>query len=393
MKTILYLYHTSTIGGGSFCLLNILKSINRSLYKPVVLLKNYGPLVDEIERLGIKVYFLPTLSTVPYNISTFTPSKIINAYHIITSFSKYESLLSKISPDIVYLNTMMLYPYLRSAKQKGIKTIIHIREHWPENEHRHQRNLALRNIDKYADHIIGINTYSISMFDFSKKPKTIVYDWIDLSNRYERRPISEIFGESISDKKVYLFMGGMQPIKGVKQVVTTFIHCIKDSNSRLLIMGIQGNYRGKGIKATIKNILAKIGYLSYSDYVLKLINSDNRIKCIPSSYKINDIVQQSYCVLSYFTIPHANLSLAENIILGIPTIAASTSESLEYSRNGEMALLYPINNLAAFQEAVLNFDDRRSDIIKNIHSKSSQIKEMFDPQTNSEILNKLYMNL
>ena len=179
MKKILYIYHTSTIGGGSYCLLNILRTVDRSIVCPIVLLKEDGPLVTEIKALNIPVYFLPTISTVPYNVSTFTFKKIKNAIRLVNSFSRYKSILKTISPDVVYLNTMMLYPYLRPAKEMGIKTIIHIREHWSEGEHRWQRNTALKHIDRFADQIIAINTYSASMLEFSTKPKTIVYDWID----------------------------------------------------------------------------------------------------------------------------------------------------------------------------------------------------------------------
>ena len=212
MKTILYIYHTSNIGGGSFCLLNILKTVDRRLFKPVVLLKNDGLLVEEIKALDIDIYFLSKLHTVPYNVSTLTPRKLWNAYSIITGFTGYKQILREVKPDIVYINTMMLYPYLRLAKKMGIKTIIHIREHWPEKEHIWQRKIALQYIDKYADHIIAINSYSASMLDFSLKPKTIVYDWIDMSKRYEERPMSEIFREPMDGKKVYLYMGGKEGI-------------------------------------------------------------------------------------------------------------------------------------------------------------------------------------
>ena len=112
MKSILYLYHTSSIGGGSFCLLNILKAIDRSLYNPMVLLKEAGPLVDEITNLGIPVFFLKRMSTVPYNVSAFTPKKIRNSINLIFSLKDYQKILKSLKPDIVYINTMMLYPIL-----------------------------------------------------------------------------------------------------------------------------------------------------------------------------------------------------------------------------------------------------------------------------------------
>ena len=334
MKTILYIYHTSNIGGGSFCLLNILKTVDRRLFKPVVLLKNDGLLVEEIKALDIDIYFLSKLHTVPYNVSTLTPRKLWNAYSIITGFTGYKQILREVKPDIVYINTMMLYPYLRLAKKMGIKTIIHIREHWPEKEHIWQRKIALQYIDKYADHIIAINSYSASMLDFSLKPKTIVYDWIDMSKRYEERPMSEIFREPMDGKKVYLYMGGMQPIKGAKEVITSFTKVVKSPNARLLVMGISSNSYSRGWKGKVKNVLSKLGYTAYTEAVLNAISKDKRIICIPGTYKIKHILQQTYCILSYFTIPHANLALAESIILGTPTIAAATSESREYSLEG-----------------------------------------------------------
>ena len=58
--------------------------------------------------------------------------------------------------------------------------------------------------------------------------------------------------------------------------------------------------------------------------VIDLINSDQRIKCIPATYNIKQILEQSSCMLSFFTIPHANLAMAESIIAGTPVIAADT---------------------------------------------------------------------
>lgn len=390
MKSILYLYHTSSIGGGSFCLLNILKTMDRSLYKPMVLLKENGPLVEEIHKLDIPVFFLKGMSTVPYNVSTFTPNKIINAIKIISSLKKYKRLLKTINPDIVYVNTMMLYPYLSQASKLGIKTIIHIREHWPKGQHRLQRKIALTHIDKFADHIVAINQYSISMFKFSNKPKTIVYDWIDLNDRFKEIPMSSIFNEDMSDKKIYLYMGGMQPIKGAYEILSTFSKKINNPNARLLAMGIGKQNPSKGWKGLIKKLLSFFGRISYIEKVCNIVNSDTRIKCIPSEYKITHIIKQSYCILSYFTIPHANLALAESIILGTPTIAADTEESQEYSLNGELALLFKINSISDFENAINEFEVKKDIIIDRIHEKSCIIKELFSPERNIKKINSVY---
>lgn len=71
---------------------------------------------------------------------------------------------------------------------------------------------------------------------------------------------------------------------------------------------------------------------TYVDKVLAIANSDRRIKCIPSIYNLSHLYRQVYCMISYFTIPHANLSLAEAVISKTFTISAMTDESLEYTK-------------------------------------------------------------
>lgn len=393
MKTVLYIYHTSSIGGGSYCLLNILKTVDRSYIRPVVLLKDEGPLADEIKALDIPVYFLSTLSTVPYNVSTFTPRKVKNAIRLISSFRIYKAILKEVNPDIVYVNTMMLYPYLRPAKEMGIKTIIHIREHWPKGKHEWQRNIALKHIDKFADHIVAINSYSASMLNFSSKPKTIVYDWIDLSCRYKEIPLSTIFNEDMTDKKVYLYMGGMQAIKGVYEVLFSFSEIVKDPNARLLAMGFSMQGYNIGWKGKVKKLLTRLGKPPYTEKVMQIVNTDSRIKCIPGEYMINHIVQQAYCILSYFTIPHANLALAESIILGTPTIAADTEESREYSLQGKLASLFRINDLHDFQEKIREFESLRPFLVKEIQAHSEDVAEIFNTERNIKKLNNIYKQL
>lgn len=394
MKNVLFIYHTSSIGGGSYCLLNILKTLDRNNIKPVVLLRDKGPLVDEIQKYGIEVILFPLLRTVPYNTSTLTPAKIKNAFTLIKGLKRYRQILKSINPDTVYVNTMMLYPYLRDAKRMGINTIIHIREHWPSKEHKYQRKIALKSIVKYADHIVAINKFSASMFCRFDKPLTIVYDWIDLRDRYEDFHLSSVFGEDMNDKKVYLFLGGMQPIKGTLEVIQTFSKVVKDQSARLLIMGIDNlSAQTKGLRGMIKNCLSLLGYKTYSKSVIQAIGKDNRIRCISGRYKLNNIIQQSYCILSYFTIPHANLALAESIILGTPSIAAKTPESMEYSLDGKLAELYPINDKTEFERRLIGFNDVRQNLIAKINRYSKIVSGIFDPKVNSSKINEIILSI
>ena len=362
MKRLLFVHQVSSVGGASFCLLNLLKAVDRSLFEPIVLLKDDGPLVNEIQKLNIIVHLMPSMDVAPYNTSFRRPGTWATYLSAIVSSGAFRKKLKELKPDILYLNNSMLYPYLGVAKRLGVKTIIHVREHWPLDEHICQLRLLQYNICKYADRIVAINSYSAKMTGCLDKDIKIVYDWIDFSNRYKEHDLNSIFGEDVSQRKIFLYTGGMQPIKGCKEILTAFTR-FKDENARLLALGVSKE----------------------SNDISVLLDKDNRIVCMPAVYELKDLLEKCYCMLSYFTIPHANLALAEAITLKVPVIAARTEESEEYSCDGELAILFEINNMIEFQEKIKSFDDERLALKARLECQSRIIVDKFDRKRNEQI--------
>lgn len=391
MKRILFIYHASNIGGGTYCLLNILKEIDRKKYQPVVLLRYNGDLVKEINALGIEVFFMPSMTLVPYNKSLWN-WRVLRAYRRIEqSFADFGGILDKIKPDAVYLNTMMLAPYLEVAKRKGCKTVIHLREHWPTNEHTKQLTRVQNIIASCSDQIVAINHYSASMVPTKKA--TIVYDWVDFSNRYEYRPFDDIFKEDTSKLKIYLFTGGLQDIKGAAEVVEVFEEQLKEKDKRLLMVGVDQKPNNSSIKNRVRSVLSKVGLNVYEYKVRKMIGKDHRIVCIPATYAMKHIMEQSYCNLSFFTMPHANLALAESIIVGTVPVAAKTDESIEYSYGGELALLFELGNKDDLSEKLKELDRNYDEIKAKIVKEGHFVQEQFDKARNVAVLDGVFTKL
>lgn len=395
MKSLLFVYHASNIGGGTYCLLNILKEVDRTKFQPIVLLRTDGDLVKEINKLGIEVHFMPTMCLVPYNHSLWNLRVQKTYKKIKKSFADFASVLDRINPDVVYFNTMMLAPYLEVAKRRKSKTLIHLREHWPLNEHTTQLSRLQKIISTYADQIVAINSYSASMVP--QRNVTIVYDWIDMSKRYETKPFDVIFGENSARLKVYLFTGGLQDIKGAAEVVEVFSKMVPGKEKRLLMVGVEPLSQPIGLKNKIRYFLAKTGlYYVYEFKVRKMIEKDERIVCIPATYKMKHIMEQSYCNLSFFTIPHANLALAESIILGTVPVAARTEESIEYSNNGKLAVLFELGNKNDLVRKLDELDTNYDKIREKINIEGHVVKDIFDTKRNAEVLNgvlnKLFEN-
>ena len=396
MKNILFVHQTSSIGGGSLCLINLIKGLDRTAYTPIVLLREDGPLKNNLEDLGIEVLIYSKLCGTPYNMPFLSFTSLYSYGQVLSSLNGFKKILSRKNIDILYLNNMMLYPYLKIAKEVDVKSVIHIREHWPIEEHRIQLSWIQNIVYKYADRVLAINTYSASLFPRIQNDITIVYDWIDMSSRYGRTSMNDVFNENCENLKIYLFTGGFTPIKGGINVVESFSRDIIDKNSRLLILGEAPIVNYKGLKGKVKYIFNQIrkvfGIEPYHVSMHKKVQLDSRIKCIPSTFYISEIIEQSYCVLSYFTIPHANLALAESLILGTPVVAAQTDESMEYSNNGELAILFNINDENDFSRSLSEVEHFMKEH-PNLKAEAEVIKNLFSPSRNVEKVNIVLSSL
>lgn len=395
LKTnILYIFHVSFVGGGSLCLLNIIKELDRELFNPIILLKNDGPICYELEKLGVTVIIESSINPVPYNRSLLKFDSIRQVISILRSLKKIKYWIEKTNADIVHINSMMLYPYSIPAKKAGKKVIIHLRENWPDNQHQCQFKFAKKIISKYSDKIIAINKTSSSILALEGKTE-IVYDWIDFDDRSENIDFEMLFGTNYKSLKIFLFLGGMQKIKGAYDVVQVFSEKIQAKDARLLFVGSEGKefVSNSTFKGGIKLILRFLKLSVFSDKIKLMAQKDNRIVLIPTTKHVKSLIEQSTCLLSYPTIPHAILPIAEAIYLCKPVISANTLEAKEYSNDGTAAILFEMNNIEDFQVAI-NFAIENEKKINDMAERgSSIIRTTFNPLKNSILLNNIYNQL
>jgi glycosyltransferase involved in cell wall biosynthesis len=390
---ILYIFHVSTFGGGSLCLLNIVKELNKDKFNPIVLLKYWGPLCDELEKVGATVIIEPSINTVPYNRSLFKISTIKQIIAILRSIKKVKYWIHKTEAYIVHINTMMMYPYTIPAHKLKRKVIIHAREHWPINEHVYQLNIAKKIINKHTNLIIAINKTSAGIINLPHKTQ-IIYDWIDFKDRDKFVDFKTIFGKEYEKLKVFLFLGGIQRTKGALQVVRIFNENITGKDARLLFVGCDSKQiLYTGWKGTIKKILHFFNYFTYSDKIKKIAQKDHRIICIATTNQVKSLFEQAYCTVVFPTIPHAIIPIAESIYLGKPVLSAETPEALEYSNQGKGAILFEINDEKKFTDEFIYAYENKEEVYNCASENTSFVKDLFCLETNARKLNKIYNKL
>jgi glycosyltransferase involved in cell wall biosynthesis len=184
----------------------------------------------------------------------------------------------------------------------------------------------------------------------------------------------------------------MQKIKGALEIVSSFSR-LKHENVRLLFLGYpEKAYENIGIKAFLKKVLRIIGMPVYSDRIKKIAQKDARIIMSPYVRNVKSLLREAYCQVSFPTIPHAILPIAESIILGIPVISVDTPEAREYSM-GQSAILVKMYDTRSLFEAMVYALDNPGKLKEMVQSESEAVKMMFDVNTNHAILDHLYRNL
>lgn len=395
MKKVLFVYHTSLIGGGSNCLLNIIKHLDKDSFSPFVLLREEGPLSIELRKLDIPVYFSKYIFQVPYNQSLLSIKTFITYIKIFIGIIPLLLKIRILNPEIVYINTFMLY-YVAIVKLFGLKNIVHVREHWPKNEHAIQFGFARWVVKTFANYIISINQTSDELIDLRHK-SVVIYDWVEFENITDNEVIELRDRLNLKNNdKIFLFLGGLQAIKGVIEVIRAFKHNVTDINAKLLIVGGSEkhiNYSGSVLKI-LKAFYHKITKLTPVDKaIIRMIKDDDRIILTPYSRNIRAYYELATCVISFPTVPHASLPVAEAIILRKPVIAAATPETLEYSSDGELATIVPIKDEQNLGNALRLYSENNKINLLDNESAVLKVEEMFKPEPNiyklNQILNKI----
>ena len=390
MRRILFVFHVSSVGGGSYCLLNLLKAIDRTVFEPVVLLPGGGSLCDEISRLDIRIEYMPGMSTYPYSTSLLSYRSVRKLMGLRGSYADFAEVLKKESPEIVYFNSLMLFPYLRIAKRSGCKTVLHVREHWVLGKHPVQLASMRKAVYRHADRLVAINRYSASIFP--KMDATIVYDWIDMESR-KGPSLADIMGPDGDLCKVYLFLGGTTRIKGALEVIRTFSSSIVGEDRRLLVLGVDPSRRVERKKGLRERLLFWTTDKAYEAEVIASCQQDPRVVCAPAVYEIATILEQAAGYVSFFTFPHANLALAESIISRLPAVVARTDESMEYSEEGRLCLLYGFGDLEDFKAAWLKLDADPTALKVELASGSERVAARFAPDRNQSVFNQVLKSL
>ncbi len=127
LNRILYLHVTSDLYGGSRCLLNLIRGLDRDEYKAIVVLPSDGPLVSLLKSVGARVIIERSLSVIRRQ--TLTPKQFLPfVCSIPFSTIRMAQLIRRERIAVVHSNVSTVLSGALAARLCGVPHVWHVRE-------------------------------------------------------------------------------------------------------------------------------------------------------------------------------------------------------------------------------------------------------------------------
>lgn len=325
MKKILIIHHGVGVGGGLIALLGLIEELKTK--HEVMLLSIFdSEAIEYIRKTGIEVYFPKSkYYSKYYDLFIHSEASYFGIIHFIRNlknlltfflskyfFARKELLNLNFEYDIVYLNSTFISDWSFAAKKLGKKTIIHVREPLAKGVFGFRKRLIRNTINKYCDRVIAISKDNAERVGLSDKT-TVVYDPVVYKGR------NNISTQIISNPKLkyFLYLGGMQRIKGFEQLVNSLPYI--DDDIRIYFLG--GGFTTS--KNKLKRVISLIDpYMWRVNNLVALLNQSDKTINVGLVDNIFDYYNSSIALVSPFSKPHASLPVLEAFSVGKPVIVS-----------------------------------------------------------------------
>ncbi len=352
-KTILFLHHTSDVGGASWSLYQII-DVLRHDYNVAVALPQPGPLSSRLaSELNVRV--IADRRITPFTTAFGGSGSLLRRANRkgILGWSKAIAAAREIcqreKPDIVHLNSFILFNSAIGCKQAGVpRVILHAREALLFKSGSWRDRLMRKTLRENVDHVFAITKTHAAEVALPERT-TVVPNWSDFAGRSEKIDLHQSYGIS-PNHKVILCMGERQPHKGSLSAIEAFCQ-LDHSNAILLVLG--GKPSGGFLKQTIRQTL---NTLRIPTYGLRLdwaaAKNPDKIRLAGSSLNVQSLMAQSAFLVSPFIRPHFAKTVIEAASLGKTSILSAGAPQDESILDGKTGILVPPGDSTALAKAM-----------------------------------------
>lgn len=339
---VLYVSHRSNLLGAPKSILELIRQLDRNRFTPLVVCREEGALITELQRLGVRVcllksrwWFRPPRSV--QEVVVFLQS----IYSLIRFTVRLVALIRRHHPKLVHVNTLMSVPGAIASRLASRPVVWHIHE-IPEPGFR--RNVAIMLVEHLADRVVVVSDHVGGLFSNAKKQGRLVriYNGVDLgqftapagSKPHIRRELG-----IPSSAPVAVLIGNIIPRKGIHHFIEAAHIVLSDHpGAYFLIVGNAPSHHAR--------------YESQVQALMRQYGLDGRALFLGFRTDIPAILQASdVLALASLQDPFPWV-LLEAMAMERPVVATDVGGVQEAVVNGETGLIVPPADAEAMAAAI-----------------------------------------
>lgn len=358
---ILYIDSSQGIyGGGQISLLELLKNIDRTKFRPVVILSEAGKLQKEIEQIDLdcKIISMPSIT-------------LFNIFSCIVAIWKLGLFMRKRQITLVHTNTSRatIYAGLASLISR-IPVVWHIRI--PHSDGLLDRFLASR-----SSHLITVSQAVKRRFNWLREGKIrVIYNGVD-TKRFSPGPTYNDLRRklNLNDENIVIAtVGRLSHEKGLEFLISALEGIVeKYPQTKVLIVGNGNEEYHLSLQAKAKNLglSSNVIFAGFREDIPEILRCVD-VFCLPS-------LTEGF-----------NRTLLEAMACGLPVVATSVGGNVELVQNSLPGLLVPPNNSSALAAAIVELLKNRTKSQKMGMDGRRIVEENFSIETNVRQTEALY---
>jgi glycosyltransferase involved in cell wall biosynthesis len=396
---ILYVHHTTAIGGATNSLLFTIQQLPKNEYDVKVLfLENVGPAIELYKSYGIDVQTISGVVNYQHANNAIIKWTGKRPWRPITQFirmlSSIQTILnylksSKESFDIVHINTSVMLGVGIACRILGLNLVWHIREPLNHGVLGFRRLIVRSIIKRCANQIIAISNQDKKSLGRCSKC-TVIYNYVDFS-KFDKNTINHNLNNKINldiNNKIVLMLGGIVHSKGADILIKSIPNVIKQNPEAHFVIAGYPPFISK---------LAKFKFnKSVSQKCMELIenlNVKDNITFLGLRNDIPQLLSSSYLLVWPATVPHFSRPIIEAQAMGIPPIGTNFEVTKEVIEEGETGLTFENGDATSLAHQI-NRLLSDTQLYKKISQQAyQQARERFSADTNVKKIINIYQSL
>lgn len=395
-KKILYVQHAGALGGSCMSLLFLIQGLDRMKYEPVVACIHDSPEVLNLYRShNIETLYWPGIK--PFEHTTlgwarlYYPLQVIKLLNQIVRFSSSatstESLVTKLHPDVVHLNSLVLPSSAVGVKRTGVPLIWHVREPVHPGHFGIRRRFLSNLFIRLADEGIFISHFDRQQLTGSQKG-VVVHNFVDFDvfdHTIDGTPIYTELGLP-PDAKLVLYLGGQSAIKGIFPLLNA-IRFVKQQvpNTHLLVGNGAYVPSGRLLSRVARTLLPLVGSGTVSQRIDKYLDQHNLrsyVHLLKWRKDIPQLLAASNVLVFPSIAPHFARPVVEAGAMKKPVVASRIGGVEELVTHEATGLLVPPNDPVNLADALIRILTKPDEAQKMGENGFSHARKRFNAEVN-----------